>query len=350
MRISSQLFIVLAVGALAGAAAGFAIYRVAPPFSVLPASFPIAAPRPARPDAALKTEDLQSSLLSIVRPKLGATLISRADALASGVALTKDGLILVPETFKNTARLVAISSDRRTFTLALPDTSKSNFTIGALKMSALKTASREGRDPSLKPVSFFPFEELYLGQRAVSFDAAGRFAQYRVVERSVRAPYGVISSDEVLPMIRLDAALGPGLFVFDAQDGRLIGLSSAGGLLLPAEVIETFARQYLKQGEYAPARLGVHFLDLNALTPLTDDLPSFGGLIAGDEGQPAIVAKSPAARAGLREGDTIRAFDGRRLEGTLPLELLIQRYAPGTEVELEILRAGEVEKVKARIE
>ena len=63
------------------------------------------------------------------------------------------------------------------------------------------------------------------------------------------------------------------------------------------------------------------------------------------KGRPAIIAGSPAASAGLKEGDIIISFDGKRLDGSTPLSLILTRYRPGTEIELEILRAGKEEKV-----
>ena len=75
-------------------------------------------------------------------------------------------------------------------------------------------------------------------------------------------------------------------------------------------------------------------------------LPDTGLRIEGDRTHRAIVPGSPASVAGLRSEDIITVFDGRRLDGTVPFALLLQRYSPGTEIEIEFIRNGKVEKAK----
>ena len=73
-------------------------------------------------------------------------------------------------------------------------------------------------------------------------------------------------------------------------------------------------------------------------------LPDVQGAIIID-----VVPESPAAHAGLRTGDVIRSFNGRRVEGMQQFQQLIAGMDVGREVELGILRQGAAAKVKARI-
>ena len=63
-----------------------------------------------------------------------------------------------------------------------------------------------------------------------------------------------------------------------------------------------------------------------------------------DEDQGALIIEvvpdSPAEEAGLREGDIIRAVDGAAVDEHHPLVELIERYTPGEQIELTILRNG----------
>lgn len=65
-----------------------------------------------------------------------------------------------------------------------------------------------------------------------------------------------------------------------------------------------------------------------------------GALVIGDLGQPAVNPGSAAERAGLREGDVIVEFNGRRIDKDSHLATVILDYEPGDEVKLKIVREG----------
>jgi S1-C subfamily serine protease len=53
--------------------------------------------------------------------------------------------------------------------------------------------------------------------------------------------------------------------------------------------------------------------------------------------------------ADLREGDLIVALDGRAVSGSAELREAIQAQEPGTDVRLEVVRAGEPTSIDARL-
>ena len=55
----------------------------------------------------------------------------------------------------------------------------------------------------------------------------------------------------------------------------------------------------------------------------------------------AVVADSPAATAGVQDGDIITAIDGTTLDVSHPLDLVMSQLAPGKTVTLHILRNGQ---------
>ena len=110
-----------------------------------------------------------------------------------------------------------------------------------------------------------------------------------------------------------------------------------------------------------PARLGIRFVDLRTLSGPTRrdlNLPEEGMLVQQVE------PNSPAARAGLRGGtaptrttdqvlvggDVIVAIDGTRLLDADQLLRVIHGHAPGTKVNLEILRAGQTRVVTVTLD
>jgi len=56
---------------------------------------------------------------------------------------------------------------------------------------------------------------------------------------------------------------------------------------------------------------------------------------------PSVVAGSPAAAAGLTEGDIITAVNGTALTATTPLDLVVSQLAPGQTATLDVLRNGQ---------
>jgi serine protease Do len=59
-----------------------------------------------------------------------------------------------------------------------------------------------------------------------------------------------------------------------------------------------------------------------------------------------VVADSPAARAGLRRGDIILAVDGETVLDSRRLTLKISQAAPGTPVDLRLLRDGQEQNIR----
>jgi S1-C subfamily serine protease len=54
----------------------------------------------------------------------------------------------------------------------------------------------------------------------------------------------------------------------------------------------------------------------------------------------AVVAGSPADKAGIKNGDIITAIEGQAIDGAHPLEDLLVLYAPGRTVSVDLYRAG----------
>jgi serine protease Do len=58
---------------------------------------------------------------------------------------------------------------------------------------------------------------------------------------------------------------------------------------------------------------------------------------------------SPAARAGLKEGDVVLDFNGQPVEGTTQLQRMVRETPPGRQVKLTVFRGGSTQTVSATI-
>ena len=62
-----------------------------------------------------------------------------------------------------------------------------------------------------------------------------------------------------------------------------------------------------------------------------------------------VVEDSPAAKAGLEDGDVIVAFEGKPLDDYAGLTKAVQSYKPGTEVTVTVIREGAKKDVKVEL-
>jgi serine protease Do len=156
--------------------------------------------------------------------------------------------------------------------------------------------------------------------------------------------------------IQTDAAINPGNSggpLINTR-GEAVGINSAIvsrgggfqgiGFAIPVDLAKPILSQLRGTGKVTRGWLGV------SIQPLTQELAkSFG--IAGTQG--ALVASvtedSPAARAGLKEGDVIVTFDGKPVEGPRMLPSLVANTPIGRPVPVGIVRDGSRQTVTVTV-
>ena len=107
------------------------------------------------------------------------------------------------------------------------------------------------------------------------------------------------------------------------------------GFAIPSSTVQSVLRGLESKGRVERGWLGV------SLQPLTPELAgSFGLPDANGALVAQVVPQSPAAKAGLEAGDVVRKLDGKKVESTKTLREHVAQIAPGTRVELVVLRAG----------
>lgn len=149
--------------------------------------------------------------------------------------------------------------------------------------------------------------------------------------------------------IQTDAAISPGNSggaLLDAR-GRVIGINAAGlqpqsgaqniGFAIPADLVVFVVEQILQQGEVRYGYMGVQS------SPLTPDLREQLGLASDLQGVVIIGVGpgSPAALAGLRQGDVITAIGGQAVSSSGSLFSVLRRTPPGEQAELNLVRGGQ---------
>ena len=159
-----------------------------------------------------------------------------------------------------------------------------------------------------------------------------------------------------VPFIQTDAAVNPGNSggpLFNLA-GEVIGINSqiysrTGGFqglsfAVPIEVAMKVKDDLAKYGKVSRGRLGVTVQEVNAA--LAD---SFGL----DRPRGALVAEvekgSPAERAGLEPGDVIVGLNGKTIDRSSDLPLIVAETPPGNRADLEVWRKGASRKLSVTV-
>jgi len=155
-------------------------------------------------------------------------------------------------------------------------------------------------------------------------------------------------------LIQTDAAINPGNSggaLLDAA-GNVVGINSAVaqtaegiGFAIPINIAKPIMQQALAGQKLARPWIGIRYQALTQQIADQEKLALSEGAwlqpaAAGSATDPAIVPGSPAAKAGLAEGDIITSVDGVKITALAPLDDILTEYVPGATVALDILRGG----------
>ena len=158
-------------------------------------------------------------------------------------------------------------------------------------------------------------------------------------------------SPSLVDLVQTDAAISPGNSggALVGADGRLIGINVAYippqqgavalGFAVPAPTVKSVVPQLVAGKRPRHAFLGVSVSDLNP-----EDAAKLGAARAG-LAVVGVQSESPAAKAGIRNGDVIVTFDARRIRTLDQLLTALHRRQPGQAVPVAFARNGSVRTV-----
>ncbi len=205
-------------------------------------------------------------------------------------------------------------------------------------------------------LTFDDSSQLVLGQSVIAIgNALGEFRNtvstgvVSGLSRSITAGDSIGGGTEALnEVIQTDAAINPGNSGGPLLDllGNVIGVnvavaedSQSIGFALPGNIVKEAVTSVKATGSISFPYMGVLYVPITPALAKSKNLAvDYGELVSvGGNGEPAVVAGSPAAKAGLMAGDIILSFDGTKLTSDVSMTDLVRAHAIGDTVTLVIL-------------
>ncbi len=266
----------------------------------------------------------------------------------SGVIVSASGRILT------NAHVVKGASE---ITVTLQDgTDHQARLIGADPKADLAVLQLEGKLPPLKPIAFGDSSSLRLGEVVLAVGdpfGVGKSVTMGIVSAKGRGGMGI---EEYEDFIQTDAAINPGNSggALVNMRGELVGINTAIaspsrgyagiGFAIPTTMARPIMDMLIKDGKVSRGYLGINIATVNGALAKEHKLPiARGALVAGVQPQ------SPAALAGLVDGDVIVALNGSAIHSGDVLRNTIALIRPGTTVDLEVVRRSGKSVVKAKL-
>ncbi len=281
-------------------------------------------------------------------PRRGRNMqVPRQQGIGSGVIITKDGYILTNNHVVDGADEVKVAlQDGREFEAKVigrdPKSEVAVIKIDASNLPALALADSD---------------KVEVGDIVLAVGnpfGIGQTVTKGIVSATGRG--GTLGLDYE-DFIQTDAAINPGNSGGALVDieGRLIGINTAIlsrsggnmgiGFAIPTNLARDVMEDLIKDGHVTRGYLGVMIQDLTpSLAQQFDVKDGTKGALIGD-----VSPKGPAEKAGLKSGDVVIEFGGKKVTDSRHLKLQVARTAPGSTVPVKVLRDGTAKTVEVTV-
>ena len=261
------------------------------------------------------------------------------NGLGSGVIVSADGYIVTNHHVINEAEDLEIGLfDGRVLEATV---------VGSDPASDLAVIRIDASD--LPAVTFGESDHVKVGQWVMAFGSPLSEDLDNTVTAGIVSAVGRTSTtlgilNPFSAFIQTDAAINPGNSGGPLVDlrGQVIGINSAiysrtgvnhgVGFAIPADVVRDVMTQLIDNGRVDRGYLGVRFDAVSSSLADALDVPRGAAQVT------EVQDDSPAERAGLQEADIITAVNGQQLRDANLLRSIIGNLAPGTEIELSVVR------------
>jgi serine protease Do len=262
----------------------------------------------------------------------------REQSLGSGVIVTEDGYIL-------TNNHVVDGADEIKVALADDKTVYDAKVIGTDPQTDVAVIKIEGK--LFPAITVTDSDQLEVGDIVLAIGnpfGVGQTVTMGIVSAKGRGGMGIVDYED---FIQTDASINPGNSggaLVDAA-GRLVGINqsiisrSGGnqgiGFSVPFNLARYVMERLIADGKVTRGYLGVMIQPVTPALAKEFKLPDNTGALVGE-----VTKDSPAADARLEEGDVIVEFNGKKVNDSRHLRLMVAQTPPGSKATVKLLRDG----------
>ncbi len=277
----------------------------------------------------------------------GAPLERQQQSLGSGVIVTEEGYILTNNHVVEGAEeiKVALVDNKTVYDAKLVGTDPQTD-IAVIKIEST----------GLPAITLADSDHLEVGDVVLAIGnpfGVGQTVTRGIVSGKGRSGMGIVNYED---FIQTDASINPGNSGGALVDieGRLVGINqsiaspvraSVGiGFAVPVNLARFVLERLVTDGKVTRGYLGVRIQPVTPELAREFKLPENTGALIGE-----VTPRSPAEEAGLKEGDVIVEFNGRKVTDFQHLRLMVAQTAPGTRAPLKFIRDGKEQTLPVKV-